>query len=197
MATTPYSTTTGVVYVIGSLPTTPVTLGGTGTQTQFTQGSVVFAGANGIYAQDNANFTYNAGTGVLALLASTAAVRLGTSPAVTGRLQYSYGGGAVTRNRTNDGDVGILGMGGFADDDYLEIGDNQQHGVSKPLGIKFYPGSATKLQLDTNGAMTLSGTLDATAYKVATVAGIDASVTTGSLVGKTMTFSKGILTGFA
>ena len=37
-----------------------VTTGGTGTTTQFTQGSVVFAGASGIYSQDNANFFYDA-----------------------------------------------------------------------------------------------------------------------------------------
>jgi hypothetical protein len=33
--------------------------GGTGTNTVFTQGSVVFAGVSGVYSQDNANFFYN------------------------------------------------------------------------------------------------------------------------------------------
>lgn len=37
----------------------PVTSGGTGTTTQFTQGSVVVAGASGVYTQDNANFFYD------------------------------------------------------------------------------------------------------------------------------------------
>jgi hypothetical protein len=36
-----------------------VTLGGTGTTTQFTQGSMVFAGASGVYTQDNANLFYD------------------------------------------------------------------------------------------------------------------------------------------
>jgi hypothetical protein len=36
-----------------------VTAGGTGTSTQFTPGSVVFAGVSGIYSQDNANFFWN------------------------------------------------------------------------------------------------------------------------------------------
>lgn len=36
-----------------------VTLGGTGESTAFTQGSFVFAGASGIYTQDNANAYYN------------------------------------------------------------------------------------------------------------------------------------------
>ncbi len=36
-----------------------VALGGTGTSTQFTPGSIVFAGASGIYNQDNANFFWD------------------------------------------------------------------------------------------------------------------------------------------
>ena len=39
--------------------TLPVTLGGTGSLTAFTQGSIVFAGASGIYSQDNANFFWD------------------------------------------------------------------------------------------------------------------------------------------
>ena len=39
--------------------TLPVSKGGTGTSTAFTQGSVVFAGASGVYNEDNANFHYN------------------------------------------------------------------------------------------------------------------------------------------
>jgi hypothetical protein len=36
-----------------------VTMGGTGTTTAFTQGSVPFAGASGVYTQDNANFFWD------------------------------------------------------------------------------------------------------------------------------------------
>lgn len=36
-----------------------VSQGGTGTTTQFTQGSVIFAGASGVYAQDNADFFWD------------------------------------------------------------------------------------------------------------------------------------------
>lgn len=38
----------------------PVGRGGTGTATAFTQGSVVYAGAAGVYSQDNANFFWDA-----------------------------------------------------------------------------------------------------------------------------------------
>jgi hypothetical protein len=39
--------------------TLPVANGGTGTATAFTAGSVVFAGASGVYSQDNANFFWD------------------------------------------------------------------------------------------------------------------------------------------
>lgn len=45
--------------------TLAVANGGTGTTTTFTQNSVVFAGAAGIYSQDNANFNWNDSTNIL------------------------------------------------------------------------------------------------------------------------------------
>lgn len=39
--------------------TLPVTKGGTGTATQFTAGSIVFAGGSGVYAEDNANLFWD------------------------------------------------------------------------------------------------------------------------------------------
>lgn len=40
--------------------TLPVGNGGTGTATSFTQGSAIFAGASGVYSQDNANYFWDA-----------------------------------------------------------------------------------------------------------------------------------------
>lgn len=42
-----------------TITTLAVTKGGTGTSTQFTQGSIPFAGASGVYSQDNTNFNYD------------------------------------------------------------------------------------------------------------------------------------------
>ena len=42
-----------------TITTLPVTKGGTGTTTAFTAGSVVFAGASGVYSQDNANLFWD------------------------------------------------------------------------------------------------------------------------------------------
>jgi hypothetical protein len=43
----------------GVTGTLPVANGGTGTATAFTAGSVIFAGASGVYSQDNANFFWD------------------------------------------------------------------------------------------------------------------------------------------
>lgn len=51
--------------------TAGVTQGGTGTSTQFTQGSVVFADGSGIYAQDNASLFFNDTTNSLGVLTTS------------------------------------------------------------------------------------------------------------------------------
>jgi len=56
---------------------------------------------------------------------------------------------------------------------------------------------ATALTIDAAKLATFVGLVDSAGYKVATEAGIDATVTTGDLVGKTITFKKGIVTGYA
>jgi hypothetical protein len=53
---TPSTATQGAVTVAGTLG---VANGGTGTATQFTAGSVVFAGASGVYTQDNAQLFWD------------------------------------------------------------------------------------------------------------------------------------------
>jgi hypothetical protein len=53
---TPNTATTGAVTLAGTLG---VANGGTGTATAFTAGSVVFAGASGVYTQDNANLFWD------------------------------------------------------------------------------------------------------------------------------------------
>lgn len=64
--------------------TLKVTNGGTGTSTQFTTGSVVFAGASGVYSQDNANLLWDNTNKQLELGAGSAA-----NPS------YSYTGGST------------------------------------------------------------------------------------------------------
>jgi hypothetical protein len=71
--------------------TLPVANGGTGTATAFTAGSVVFAGASGVYSQDNANFFWNDSTNTLGVGTNTPAGRI---HAVGGQVFCDMGSGA-------------------------------------------------------------------------------------------------------
>lgn len=72
----------------GTVITTPVTPanGGTGTSTVFTQGSVVFAGASGIYTQDNANFFFDDTNNRLGIGTSTPSTPLDVVNAGSGNI---------------------------------------------------------------------------------------------------------------
>ena len=59
--------------------TLPVGNGGTGTATAFTTGSVVFAGASGVYSQDNANLFWDDSNNRLGIGTVTPAVKLSIS----------------------------------------------------------------------------------------------------------------------
>lgn len=73
---TPNTATTGAVTLAGTLD---VDNGGTGTTTTFTTGSVVFAGASGIYTQDNANFFWDDTNNRLGIGTSSPAVKFSIS----------------------------------------------------------------------------------------------------------------------
>ena len=71
-----------------ALTTTPLpaTSGGTGTATAFTDGSVIFAGASGVYSQDNANLFYKFSNKSLGIGTASPAGSLdvrGTGPVIT------------------------------------------------------------------------------------------------------------------
>ena len=70
---TPSSATTGAITLAGTLG---VANGGTGTTTAFTAGSVVFAGASGVYSQDNANFFWDDTNNRLGIGTATPAAKL-------------------------------------------------------------------------------------------------------------------------
>jgi len=83
--------------------------GGTGTATTFTPGSIVFAGASGVYSQDNANFNYNP-TGVF----GGSALDLGTQGANPDDAVfevYATTAGNATAHFHNNGVQGASGGG--------------------------------------------------------------------------------------
>jgi len=70
---TPNTATTGAITLAGTLG---VANGGTGTNTAFTAGSVVFAGASGVYSQDNANLFWDNANDRLGIGTATPGERL-------------------------------------------------------------------------------------------------------------------------
>ena len=77
----------------------PVTSGGSGTATAFTTGSVVFAGASGVYTQDNTNFFWDDTNNRLGIGTASPACAVD----VTGGIQTSRTG--VTSPATTDGNI--------------------------------------------------------------------------------------------
>jgi hypothetical protein len=100
---TPASPTTGAITLAGTLG---VANGGTGTTTAFTAGSVVFAGASGVYSQDNTNFFWDDTNNRLGIGTATPGARLETSVTSAGAtaevLRLSNpGAGANTQAQIN------------------------------------------------------------------------------------------------
>ena len=81
----------------GVTGTLPVGNGGTGTATAFTLGSVIFAGASGVYTQDNANFFYDNSTDRLGLGTATPDARLDV---VVSAIANTKTDGIVLQNET-------------------------------------------------------------------------------------------------
>ena len=78
---TPSTATQGAVTVAGTLT---VGNGGTGTSTSFTTGSVVFAGASGVYSQNNSNFFWDNTNSRLGIGTPAPAVRIHARQASSG-----------------------------------------------------------------------------------------------------------------
>lgn len=78
--------------------TLPVGKGGTGTETQFTQGSVIFAGASGVYSQDNAGLFFDAVNNRLGINTATPGATLD----VAGNILLSNGAARSITGPTGD-----------------------------------------------------------------------------------------------
>ena len=76
----------------GVTGTLPVGNGGTGTATTFTLGSVIFAGASGVYTQDNTNFFWDDTNNFLGIGTNAPAARLHAQAATAGLLRLTCTG---------------------------------------------------------------------------------------------------------
>jgi hypothetical protein len=122
--------------------TLPVANGGTGTATAFTAGSVVFAGASGVYSQNNANFFWDNTNIRLGLnnSAPTATLEIGTA-ASTGRFIQVNGSNA---------DASYIVLKGTKQFPRIDLEDNSAGGstfqiwnLGNQLRVGTNPGSST------------------------------------------------------
>lgn len=79
--------------------------GGTGTETQFTSGSVIFAGTNGVYTTDNPGIVYDPVTNIFTVFNRTVSNTFVIDPASTGYLWFS---GRSLIKSAADGDLTLL-----------------------------------------------------------------------------------------
>jgi hypothetical protein len=144
------------------------------------------------------------------VLPATAATPTGTwkigyileGVAATYPMTLTSGGALTTASGISSGNhVGAAGSGFlyFAGQTYMTSpADGQMiiRNAGNTAGVGLDVTTDATLKIRTR-AQTGYATVDALAYQVSAEAGIDATVTTADLVGKTITFKKGIITGYA
>jgi hypothetical protein len=158
--------------VLGSSASLGVTLGGTGTTTQFTQGSIVFAGASGVYSQDNSNFFWDNSSKELGIGTNSPAARLHVMYPTTGNVIFQAG----TGDGGSDMDMkfGYNGYGwywrylgsGSGDNNELQLWsegagstDQQVYGIKQSGITTFYKNVDFSSGIDVTGNSTITGTL--------------------------------------
>ena len=104
----PNPITTSGTFTLGGILN--VANGGTGTSTAFTQGSIVFAGASGVYSQDNANLNWDDTNNTLGVgRTASANVRIYSKGGTTGSGAFQFYG----ENSAATGCFGVRDDGGF------------------------------------------------------------------------------------
>lgn len=112
-----------------------VTRGGTGTGTTFTQGSVVFAGAGGIYSQDNANLFWDDSNNRLGIGTATPAsdfeIYKATGELIQKITAASNSASYINITNANPSARFDIGVGPLVDDKYFIWG----YGTVKPIAF--------------------------------------------------------------
>lgn len=155
---TPSTATQGAVTVAGTLA---VANGGTGTATAFTTGSVVFAGASGVYSQSNANFFWDNTNARLGLGTTGPSQRLHVRQDLNGTI------GVLIQNRNGSGTPiaavqFVTGGLDLSDDRYAQI--TAEGGGSTIMKFWTSNGGAptAKLTIAAGGSLTALGVYDNT-----------------------------------
>ena len=173
-----YKDNANAIQVIG-WKLTPTTAGGTGTSTTFTAGSVVFAGASGVYSQNNANFFWDNTNIRLGLnnSAPTATLEIGTI-ASTGRYIQVNGSNA---------DASYIVLKGTKQFPRIDLEDNsvggstfQMWNLGNQLRFGTNPGSAALSAFNVAAGNAANVTFNGNVVIGTSGKGIDFSATPGT-----------------
>lgn len=113
----------------------------------------------------------------------------GTTSATAGTLRIGSNQYLVTRDSGNAANRNLIGMNGI---DQIEVGTAAVQALILGTSITLQSSGVTGAVLDSSQVFNVIG-----GYKINGVAGITTTVTTGTLVGKTITITNGLVTGFA
>jgi len=139
---TPSTATTGVVTLAGTLG---VGNGGTGTATAFTAGSVVFAGASGVYTQNNANFFWDNTNARLGIGTASPAYKLQVASAGAGASE-------IVASNTLGGERIHLISRNSAGISYAQSQNSQLLvGTFDNYALQFMVNNTTRMIVDTSG----------------------------------------------
>lgn len=190
--------------------TLSTSLGGTGTSTTFTQGSVVFAGASGVYSQNNSNFFWNntggpSSTGSLSLgtTSSSYVLNVVSSTASTTALFQSSTSSALTTmvdmlqpNATSGTTNVFMRIGTqIGTRGYGTIGFSYTGSLSSTNGLMLGTASNSNLVLINEGAVNIHAALNMGVGNIlAIIAGTNGRAGTATLVAGSVTVANTTIT---
>ncbi len=142
----------GAVSLIADVTgTLPVGNGGTGTSSQFTAGSVIFAGASGVYTTDSANLFWNDNDNRFGLLTNTPSYTFHLRSGASSTIADAAADDFVIEGATSAGLSVLVGLGGIAAFQLGVNGDSDAFSITHAQSS-----SATNLNAGITSAITIN-----------------------------------------
>jgi len=166
-------TTSGTITMAGTLG---VTNGGTGTGTAFTAGSVVFADASGVYAQDNSTFFWDTANKRLGIGNTTPGYRLDISAADT-TAGLGYGARIRSNSTAAAAALQFTNSGASAENGFLAATDAGVVTLQGTTSLAFRASGSERFSIGSAGQLGIAGANYGSAGQVLTSQGASSAPT--------------------